>query len=608
MQTVMKFLFIFYLFFSFPILSQASKLDSLKQELSLSQQDTNAIKIIEVIVKSSTDLDSISFYAGRGMELARKIDSIQGFAYLSNLLIRQLFRRQKFEQAIEVAHEVLDYALAYPDTLNIARSYYNLGLFNKSLNKYDVAIDNYQLSIDNYQAIKDTARLTQVLSGIGIVYSIIEENGKAMNAYREGLRIAEKIKNWEDCALICNGIGILFYHQKQYKLAEPYHIEAYEHAKKINDIEYMLNALNNLGAVYIAEKEYDKAIEIHQNALNLSKKHNDKSSTAAAYDNLGTAYKKIGDKKQAKIHYEQSLKIRRTLRSRRKLLGSLNNTGRFYYEIGALETSKKLFEEALTLVRTLKEKEISWSIYKGYSTLLWKMGDYKGAKIYMDSTFHAREASFSKEQISAVNLAEQRYKAEKRQDSIKNLTQHNKLINKNLQKQRTISSLSFTLLVISFGVVGLLFYLFRLKRTQNQQLESNNQNLLNLNGVLANELTEKENELLTPEYLAKKTITLSSNSKEMLKLEEILYFKAEGNGVQIITNTKKHWEWVNLGSYEKILPKKLFIKAHRSYLVNILHIKKRKTRSLQMVDNQIINIGNTLRIQVNETLDKIAIN
>ena len=580
-------------------------LDSLKLVLYNSEKDSSALKTYEAIVKESSALDSVSYYSKKGMEFAKALGDIKSYAYLSNLLISRLYYHQKYEDAIDVSNEVLEYAKKFPDSLNIARSYYNLGLFQRMLNNYDIAIDNYKQSIAIYESIKDSFRLTQVLAGIGGVYGIIEENDIAMNFYVEGLGIAEETENWEDAALICNGIGVLFYHQKQFNKAINYHQEAYAHAEKISDVQYMLNALINLGAAYISLENYEKAIEIHEKALELSSKNGFQGSIASAHDNLGTSFKRIGKMAEAQFHYEKALEIRRSQRDKRKILGSLNNLGLFYYDNKNYTKSKVLYAEADKLLNSIDEKELSWAIYKGYGDVLWKLEDYEKSKSLLDIAFDVRDSMFTENQMKAINIAEQKYKTRKQQDSIEHLLETIDLRKKDLQKQETISILSSIIASLGLITVGLLWYYLRLRKDQNEFLQSSNQTLVNLNEELSTEITEMEKELVSPELYFNKTITLTSNGKEIVKLGDILFIKAEGKGVRVFTKTKSYWDWQYISTFKTILPDAVFLQVHRSYIINMYEVKKRRTRLLTMSNDEEINIGITFRENVGIALDKI---
>ena len=59
-----------------------------------------------------------------------------------------------------------------------------------------------------------------------------------------------------------------------------------------------------------------------------------------------------------------------------------------------------------------------------------------------------------------------------------------------------------------------------------------------------------------------------------LKLSEILYIQAEKKYVNIVTATKSHLVLTSITQIEKLLPKGLFCRIHRSYIISLEHTNK----------------------------------
>lgn len=62
------------------------------------------------------------------------------------------------------------------------------------------------------------------------------------------------------------------------------------------------------------------------------------------------------------------------------------------------------------------------------------------------------------------------------------------------------------------------------------------------------------------------------NIRVSVRLEEILYCKAESNYCTIYLKDAKYLVSKTLGEVEKSLPEKIFYRVHRSYVVNVNHI------------------------------------
>ena len=70
-------------------------------------------------------------------------------------------------------------------------------------------------------------------------------------------------------------------------------------------------------------------------------------------------------------------------------------------------------------------------------------------------------------------------------------------------------------------------------------------------------------------------IAVSSGTKvDILKTQDISHLEADGNYTAIcLVTSKKIIACKNIGLFEKELPQDCFIRIHKRYIVNILHIK-----------------------------------
>ncbi|WP_440895211.1 LytR/AlgR family response regulator transcription factor [Amphibacillus sp. Q70] len=104
-------------------------------------------------------------------------------------------------------------------------------------------------------------------------------------------------------------------------------------------------------------------------------------------------------------------------------------------------------------------------------------------------------------------------------------------------------------------------------------------------------LTPKKNETILIE---------TSEEKIKLNLETILSLEADGHQT-IITTTEGMFQAIaGLGSFEDQLSSELFIKPHRSYLVNLAQIKKITKKDLYLDNDSMIPVSRRLYKEVNQ--------
>ncbi|RMF21229.1 MAG: LytTR family transcriptional regulator, partial [Bacteroidetes bacterium] len=79
-----------------------------------------------------------------------------------------------------------------------------------------------------------------------------------------------------------------------------------------------------------------------------------------------------------------------------------------------------------------------------------------------------------------------------------------------------------------------------------------------------------------------------------IPLRDILYFENVADYVRIKTNNGQHLIYSTLKSIDKKLPPELFVRVHRSYIVNLEKIVDIEENTL-VIDRTVIPIGKAHR-------------
>jgi hypothetical protein len=72
--------------------------------------------------------------------------------------------------------------------------------------------------------------------------------------------------------------------------------------------------------------------------------------------------------------------------------------------------------------------------------------------------------------------------------------------------------------------------------------------------------------------LLERILVKTKQQIKVIPINEIVYFRSEGDYVMIISNNGKYLKEQTMKYFESHLPKSLFIRVHRSYIVNIEYI------------------------------------
>ncbi|WP_422079547.1 LytR/AlgR family response regulator transcription factor [Ulvibacterium sp.] len=95
----------------------------------------------------------------------------------------------------------------------------------------------------------------------------------------------------------------------------------------------------------------------------------------------------------------------------------------------------------------------------------------------------------------------------------------------------------------------------------------------------------------------------SDRENVKINLMDIRYIESLKNHVKIVTSQKNHITMVSIGEMQNRLPKNLFLRIHRSFLVNLGHIQN-YTNTYVVIDRKSFPLGNVYKNAVLEVLDK----
>jgi two-component system LytT family response regulator len=86
------------------------------------------------------------------------------------------------------------------------------------------------------------------------------------------------------------------------------------------------------------------------------------------------------------------------------------------------------------------------------------------------------------------------------------------------------------------------------------------------------------------------------NAHVKINMGEVLYIESMGDFSKIITTgSKSHFILVSLKNLEKQLPERLFMRVHKQYIINLLHISNISTADIKLSGNITIPLSSAYR-------------
>jgi DNA-binding LytR/AlgR family response regulator len=132
-------------------------------------------------------------------------------------------------------------------------------------------------------------------------------------------------------------------------------------------------------------------------------------------------------------------------------------------------------------------------------------------------------------------------------------------------------------------------------------------NRFTLESVIDSALAQEKKGI--PEFDIEETITdslfLRANNKlQRVKFSEITYIVAEGNYVEIVSDKRKYAFKISLRRLQERLANPKFLQIHRSYLINIDHIKNVDlSRNMIQVKDHSLPVGGSFKESILKRLN-----
>lgn len=133
----------------------------------------------------------------------------------------------------------------------------------------------------------------------------------ALKLYQKALCLYKKISNRRGIAIIKNRIGMINSSLGSHNKAIENFKDGLKISRDIGDLELECAVLNNLGAVYASLDKYEESIEFYNESIKISQKIGDLRREGITLANIGDAYASdyINDADKAIEFYKKSLRI-----------------------------------------------------------------------------------------------------------------------------------------------------------------------------------------------------------------------------------------------------------------------------------------------------------
>jgi len=427
MKNLYSILFISILYCNFSF-GQATKIDSLKNELLNITTDSSRVKILKDI--------SWEYLNDRGNSALAKlyIDSIYSLSNKSNIewglaLANYQYcvlERQKgnYNKALSFIDKYLKFWKNKGDNDAIANGLYQKAIIFDDKGSFNESLKIYYEIIKIYEQSSDTFGVATSLNAIGEVLKKTGKIQKALESYNEALGIFTKL----------------------------------------NEKIEMANCTYNIGDSYLRLKDYTNALNYFEKALKYDTETNSKWGMAYDYESLGKVSNLQGNYKKALDYHTQALKIREVLQQKRELSMSYYEIGKTYFNLKDFNKAESFLINSLGISKKLGDKEKSKDNYSILSQLYRNKKNYKKAFEFSSKLIEVKDSLYNKTKSKQVEELQAKFENEKKENEIVALEKDAEIKDLRLKRQAT-----FRNIVIGITLAAILLSFILFKRYQFKQ-------------------------------------------------------------------------------------------------------------------------------------------
>ena len=318
MRKIFSFFVLYLLFFASPVLASNPKADSISILLN---KATDPVK--------SAKLELELAWAKKYEDLEKSIKTTQN--------------------ALIILEKKKDY-----EGVAIGQSY--LGVYKYLTNELASSIQYLNKSELYFTENKNEERLVRIYNNLGVAYSALYDNNKALEYYNKCLEIKKRNINSSDISSNLINISTIYYDQGKYQKCIEVNEQALILALQKNNYTTIGVIYSNLGAAHERIGNYPnsinyalKALDIYQNSIE------NKVAETRTYSNLGATY--MSQKKFDEARHYFTLALDLNINSESQKAVSLNNMAELERVSKNLNLARTYALSALDIVNKLKYHE-----------------------------------------------------------------------------------------------------------------------------------------------------------------------------------------------------------------------------------------------------------
>ncbi|MCU0545447.1 MAG: tetratricopeptide repeat protein [Oscillatoriaceae cyanobacterium Prado104] len=248
------------------------------------------------------------------------------------------------------------------------------------------AIAKYEEALKLYRETGDRAKQAVALNSIGLVYSELGEQQKALAYLNQSLPLSQEAGDRKQAAITLNNIGFVYSNLGEPQTALEYFKKSLPLAVAAGDRAGEAATLSNIGKIYSDLGEKQQALEYYNQSLPLTRAAGDRQGEAITLNNIGKVSSDLGEQQKALENYNRSLSLSRELGFRSQEAGTLNNMAVVYLALGETQKALDYFNQSLSLSKTLGDRNGEAVTLSNIGAIYSELGEKQKALEYYNQS------------------------------------------------------------------------------------------------------------------------------------------------------------------------------------------------------------------------------
>lgn len=369
---------------------------------------------------------------------------------------------------------------------------------------------------------------------------------------------------------------------RNYSQSIKYYHEALKLAKSSEDKRLQYIIYNDLSITYRITKFYDSAIYYSRKLLKHYEVTNEVPLLNMTYMNLSFAYFSDSKLDSTQYYLEKSIDGFNKINDVQSLANCLSLMAEVYYQKSDFQESLKWADSSKGLIENNKLNRNYMRIYGLLGRIHKALGNENDYNYYVN-----KEKEFIPKNL---DLKEFRFD-ESNEKHNKSIYKYNQEIQENLEKDKVFyKSNLFRVLTLVILLIVIIFIFFKRNEKKRKELK-----------LLREKLNALVNEVVTNDPLD----LIHLKSGVVVNINELLYIKSDGHYLEFYIDGKDKPEIDRntMTNILKTLSPKLFVRIHKSYIVNISFIKIINSTKLMLKNGTWINLSRTYKQQLKQILN-----